>query len=75
MPKVKGFSWLYEGQEMRQEATNFSIDETQHGKVIRSTLIIQQVGKNNFGVFECKVRNEMGEVSTVINLRAVGKEI
>lgn len=75
VPKVQGFFWLYEGQEMRQEASNFSIVETQHGNVIRSTLIIQKVGKNNFGEYGCRVKNEMGEVSTVIKLKAVGKQI
>merc|ERR1712106_671187 len=48
-----------------------SIVETQHGNVIRSTLIIQKVGKNNFGEYGCRVKNEMGEVSTVIKLKAV----
>ena len=73
VPKVQGFFWLFEGQEMRQEASNFSIVETQHGNVIRSTLIIPKVGKANFGEYGCRVRNEMGEVPAVIKLKAVGK--
>ena len=53
VPNVQGFFWRYEGQEMRQEASNFSIVENQHGNVIRSTLIIQKVGKTNFGDYGC----------------------
>ena len=75
VPKVQRFFWLYEGQELRQEASNFSIVETQHGNIIRSTLIIPKVGKNNFGEYGCRVRNKMGEVSTVIKLKSVGKQI
>ena len=75
VPKVQRFFWLYEGQELRQEASNFSIVETQHGNVIRSTLIIQKVGRSNFGEYGCRVKNEMGEVSTAIKLKAVGKQI
>jgi len=71
VPNVQQFFWLYEGQEMRQEASNFSIVETQHGNVIRSTLIIPKVGRSNFGEYGCRVKNEMGEVSTVIKLKSV----
>jgi len=71
VPKVQRFFWLYKGQELRQEASNFSIVETQHGNIIRSTLIIPKVGKNNFGEYGCRVRNKIGEVSTVIKLKSV----
>ena len=60
---------------MRQEASNFSIVETQHGNIIRSTLIIPKVGRSNVGEYGCRVKNEMGEVSTVIKLKSVGKQI
>ena len=75
VPRVKEFFWQHKGQEMRQEATSFSIVETQHGNIIRSTLIIQKVSENNFGEYGCRVKNVIGEVSTVIELKAVGKQL
>lgn len=72
-PKVQSVEWFYGGKEIRKETSNFSIVETQHGDVIRSTLIIQKLSKKHFGEYWCRARNQMGEVSVAIRLKAVGK--
>ena len=43
------------------------------GAVVRSTLVIKDVGEEDFGAYGCKVANAFGSTSAVILLRRQSK--
>ena len=55
------------------EAENFSIVESQQGDVVRSSLVIKQLGQAHYGDYGCKVTNQMGEAFLAIKLKPVGE--
>ena len=55
------------------EAGNVSIVESQQGEVLRSTLVIKKLNSNQFGDYDCRVTNNIGEAFVTIKLKAVGE--
>ena len=52
---------------------NFSIVESQQGDVVRSSLVIKELGQKHYGEYGCRVTNQMGEAFLAIKLKPVGE--
>ena len=52
---------------------NFSIVESQQGDILRSSLVIKNLGQKHYGEYGCRVTNQMGEAFLAIKLKPVGE--
>jgi len=72
VPAAKTFSWTFNGTPLSRggaaDPVTHSIIETQHGTLVRSTVIISEAEVHHFGQYRCTVSNEIGTSESTIML-------
>ena len=71
-PAVESFLWSFQGGPINP-GSEYSILETQHGPMVRSSLLITSLTDEQLGEYTCTVTNALGSASTSVNLRPIGE--
>ena len=71
-PSVESFLWSFQGRGIKP-GSEYSILETQHGPMVRSSLLITSLTDEQLGEYTCTVTNALGSASTSVNLRPIGE--
>ena len=71
-PSVESFLWSFQGGPINP-GSEYSILETQHGPMVRSSLLITSLTDEQLGEYTCTVTNALGSASTSVNLRPIGE--
>merc|ERR1711892_437916 len=67
-PLPTQISWKFSGKFIRPDSANFTILETQDGRIVKSMIVIKNIKSNQFGEYECNFENEIGKASSKINI-------
>lgn len=69
------FSWSYNGQDLNVNKTwKFNVELKQiDALTYESTLLIEKIGKNDYGKYKCIARNELGTSEELIRLDVTSK--
>ena len=65
-------AWKFNGKYFNLDSSDYTILETQDGKMVKSMVIIKDVKSDKLGEYECNVVNEIGTTSSVIFLKETG---
>jgi len=67
-PSPTEISWKFSGKFIRPDSADFSILETQDGRIAKSTIIIRNIRSEQFGEYECNFQNDFGKDSSKIHI-------
>ena len=70
-PAVENFMWTFKGEQV-VAGRDYSLLETQHGAMVRSSLLVTRLTDLQLGEYSCIVTNALGHVSSTVTLRPVG---
>ena len=68
---MESFLWSFRGRQI-SPGSDYSVLETQHGPMVRSSLLVTSLTDQQLGEYTCTVTNALGRASTTVNLRPIG---
>ena len=74
-PLPTQISWKFSGKFIRPDSADFTILETQDGRIVKSMIVIKNIKSDQFGEYECNFENEIGKASSKINIIETGNFI
>ena len=75
VPRIKSFQWTFKGKDLsviNPISDEYTIVDTEHGRIRRSSLIIESVTSQHFGEYRCSARNDLGVTGSVILFKPSG---
>lgn len=70
-PPIESFVWTFKGKPVTSGG-DYSLLETQHGPVVRSSLLVTRLSEAQLGAYVCTVTNALGRATTTVTIRPVG---